>query len=576
MRSTYDGDAALTSDSCDAGANPFTRPIPSIHLMDDIDDLATAHRRQLLRFLPAPLLVAALAGGATAATTSDQAPAFDARAAVHINQQTAADPVRRVTRIVPSEVLDTMTAPALRQDVARSLHLPKLAAEDITVTPRADANGDVLDIVATAPTSLRADQIAETYARLGAARVQAESSLRLNDAVALLDKEQSDLLHQQTDLAGKVAGAAPTSPQKAAAAEQLGTLSRQRTQLAADRNSLLTTSALLGPAATASGTLELTAQHNISPRLLRGVLAGLSAGLAVALALFACFASRRRLPTVREGGNLAGGRVLGVIPPRSGGKHDDAGRAAVDRVVAEVLLEHRRTGSAVVGITAPRRASGTSTTASDLAAGLARRGLTVLLIDADVRHPSQHDLHRLPLLPGLADCLRGEVVAERRTPDGVRLLPAGFSSTPADLLGHRRLVDLLQRARRDNDLVIVDVGSLEHPEALLVAALTDRVVVCAVPGRTTDNELDGALTALGRENLAGLALVKVTRTPARPQVLVVPNDAAVPVPFVPPTAPMSTAGPRTTFVPTYRWADLLSTAPTDVPDGLQTNRGSGS
>jgi Mrp family chromosome partitioning ATPase/capsular polysaccharide biosynthesis protein len=444
-----------------------------------------------------------------------------------------------------------MSSPALREAVAKKLGLASLTADAVKVESRAGTNGDVLDITATATSAAAADELASTYATLGAERLQSESSQRVKSAVALLDQEQTALAAQQNALAKRVAGLPPTNPLRSAADEQLATLSRQRTQNSSDRNTLITTSALLGPAARAAGTLEVTKVQSVSPKLLRGGLAGVGAGLLVALGMVGAVALRRKVPALKPGETLCELPVLGVVPRRESGERraSQIERDAVDRVVGEVLLEQRSTGCAVLGVTAPSRLCGTSTTAGSLASGLARRGLKVLLIDADVRNPAQHTLHGLPLWPGLADRLRGGTGEPRLTSDGVHVLPSGFSSAPADLLGHQSLVDLLQQARNDYDSVIVDVGTLEHPESRLVAALTDRVLLCAVPGRTSQDVLDASLTGLRSGTLLGLVLVRTGRVhrpsevaaaPARPRPLATraPVDAKSLAPQ-PPVAPVA-------------------------------------
>jgi Mrp family chromosome partitioning ATPase/capsular polysaccharide biosynthesis protein len=519
--------------------------------MDASHETASVSRRRALRTLPLPLAAAALVGGLTALAAPDREPGYDARSAVHISQKTAADPVSRVTRIVPSEVLDTVSSPELRKAVAKKLKLPDLAADDVTVEPRTETNGDVLDITATATTSAAADKLASTYASLAAARLQAESSQRVKAAIALLDQQQASLAAQQSALAKRVAGLPTTNPLRNAADEQLATLSRQRTQNTSDRNVLITTSALLGPAARAAGTLEVTKGHGVSPRLLRGGLAGSGAGLLVALVVLGASALRRRVPSLEPGETLNSLPVLGVVPRRAsdGGCASQAECDAVDGVVGEVLLEQRRTGCAVLGVTAPGRLSGTSATAASLAAGLARRGLKVLLVDADIRNPSQHALHGLPLAPGLADRLRGGAVKPGLTADGVHVLPSGFSAAPADLLGHQSLVALLQKARSDHDAVVVDVGTLEHPESRLVAALTDRVLLCAVPGRTSQDALETCLTILRSGTLLGLVLVRTgavqRRTDGAADVVRAPQHPA-PGPAQPPKRKPSRSQPPVT------------------------------
>ena len=58
-------------------------------------------------------------------------------------------------------------------------------------------------------------------------------------------------------------------------------------------------------------------------------------------------------------------------------------------------------------ITSPMAGEGKSTVASNLAISLAQAGRRVLLIDADLRCPTQHKVHNLPRDRGLVQLLSG-------------------------------------------------------------------------------------------------------------------------------------------------------------------------
>ena len=121
--------------------------------MDATQETTFASRRRVLLALPVPIIAALVVGWLTALATPASPPGFDARAAVHINPQTVADPVRRVNGNVPSDVLDAMSDPALRKDVAKALGLASVSSDQVAITPRPLSNGDVLDVTATASTS---------------------------------------------------------------------------------------------------------------------------------------------------------------------------------------------------------------------------------------------------------------------------------------------------------------------------------------------------------------------------------------------------------------------------------------
>ncbi len=122
---------------------------------------------------------------------------------------------------------------------------------------------------------------------------------------------------------------------------------------------------------------------------------------------------------------------------------------------------------------------GKSITAANLACALAEDSRRkVVLVDADLRTPAQHRLFGLDHTRGLSDYLAGgtmfEMVVQRWRLPNLWVLPAGRTPpNPAELLGGKRMDDLLARLRRDYDTLILDGPAvLPHAEP---AALAPRV-----------------------------------------------------------------------------------------------------
>ncbi|MBI4494677.1 MAG: polysaccharide biosynthesis tyrosine autokinase [Chloroflexi bacterium] len=112
---------------------------------------------------------------------------------------------------------------------------------------------------------------------------------------------------------------------------------------------------------------------------------------------------------------------------------------------------------------------GKSTTAANLAAALAQAGFRTLLIDADLRRPSVHQLFELPNRSGLTTLLLQECAAEEylqaTTVPNLRVLPSGpIPPNPSELLASRRMSARLKEFAQLADYVILD-----SPPVLLVS-----------------------------------------------------------------------------------------------------------
>ncbi|HEY2843640.1 MAG TPA: CpsD/CapB family tyrosine-protein kinase, partial [Bryobacteraceae bacterium] len=171
----------------------------------------------------------------------------------------------------------------------------------------------------------------------------------------------------------------------------------------------------------------------------------------------------------------------------------------------------RRYRSLLVTSAAP--AEGKTTTAANLAAAHAEQGLRTLLIDGDLRRPSVHRNFNIPGVVGLANALLGEfhwrvgVIAIEGLPE-LHVLPAGAPSRrAADLIG-RGLMELIEEASADYDLVVLDGPPLlGFAEPLQMATAVDGVLVVVRAGQTTRKAVATVLATLNRVRAKTIGLV---------------------------------------------------------------------
>jgi polysaccharide biosynthesis transport protein len=137
----------------------------------------------------------------------------------------------------------------------------------------------------------------------------------------------------------------------------------------------------------------------------------------------------------------------------------------------------------VILITSPRSGDGKSTSASNFAISLAQTGRKVLLIDGDLRKPSQHRIHNLSNTLGMSDLLTNRLsyadVVKQTTVETLDLITAGDElPNPAELLTSSRLHELIERLRELYDFVIVDSPPiLAVTDPAILSAVTDGVIL---------------------------------------------------------------------------------------------------
>ena len=155
-------------------------------------------------------------------------------------------------------------------------------------------------------------------------------------------------------------------------------------------------------------------------------------------------------------------------------------------------------------VTSASPGEGKTTTAANLASAHAEQGKRTLLIDGDLRRPSVHRNFNIPSVVGLSNVLLGEIpwrdalVGVESIP-GLHVLPAGPPSRRAsDLIG-RGLVELLEEASAEFDLILLDAPPLlGFAEPLQMATAVDGVIVVARAGQTSRNAVATVLGTLNR------------------------------------------------------------------------------
>jgi polysaccharide biosynthesis transport protein len=155
-------------------------------------------------------------------------------------------------------------------------------------------------------------------------------------------------------------------------------------------------------------------------------------------------------------------------------------------------------------ITSPGMGDGKTTVSVNLALSLARLGNRVLLIDADLRHPSVHEALGMIADSGLARYLAGDGEwwsgVQADVFPNLAVMPAGIDDAePADLLAGPRMRQLIEEATKAYDYVIIDSPPLlpHLADPRILAELADGVLLTVRGGST---QRDVALRAVSQLN----------------------------------------------------------------------------
>jgi len=253
-----------------------------------------------------------------------------------------------------------------------------------------------------------------------------------------------------------------------------------------------------------------------------GGLLGLLTGIALALFLnnvdskiysVSQVKSLLKLPILAELGKFAKSQMnISDMAP--------SGREGYRRLRASVFSLQRDNQLKTLLVTSPDNDEGKSTVVCNLAQSVALLGRRVLVIDCDLRQPSQHTLFSLPNTVGLSTVLEKKVsLSEAIQPTampGLCILTSGpRPDDPPKLLASAYMMDLLRELAPKFDVILLDTpAATPVVDTTVLAPLTDGVLLVVRLGRS---QRDALLTTQDqiKEVQANLVGVVLNEAPVR-------------------------------------------------------------
>ena len=174
------------------------------------------------------------------------------------------------------------------------------------------------------------------------------------------------------------------------------------------------------------------------------------------------------------------------------------------RLLHANLLPPGPTQRRIMMVTSPTPSNGKTSIASQLALSLAKSGMEVLLIDADLRKRDLSTMFDVGFRPGLSDLLQGktpELIRPVELLPNLRLMGAGskLERNPVELFQRRHFHESLNLLQDKFDCVVVDTPpTLVVADARLIARSCEEVLCVVRAQVSSQKEVDQTIDALQR------------------------------------------------------------------------------
>jgi capsular exopolysaccharide synthesis family protein len=252
----------------------------------------------------------------------------------------------------------------------------------------------------------------------------------------------------------------------------------------------------------------LVPEKPVAPRkLLNFGLGGVVGILLAVITVLVLDARDTSLKTVREVRELLGYTLLGIVPnfekiDKLGSRNRDLEpgipkipvkddpRSLISETYGMLYANLKFLSSdkevRVITITSAVPKEGKSTVCANLALAIAQLGFRVLLIDADMRHPSQHTVWELPNSLGLSNVIVEQIqlkTAIAQAMPNLYVLTSGLvPPNPLALLNSRRMASLIEDFSQTYDFVIIDTPPISAAaDARILSAMTDGMLMVVQP-----------------------------------------------------------------------------------------------
>ncbi len=506
-------------------------------------ELETIDIRQYLwllwRYLWLIVLAGVLGAGVAYYVSVSQIPIYQSTTTVLINESAAKNAVTDYTTILASERLtktysEMLVKMPVMEEVIRRLNL-KILPDDLLKRVEAQPVRDtqLVKISVEDPNPYLAAAIANTLVEVFSDQIKELQTSRFSESKANL-QEQIFAMEAQINQASQEL--AKLKEQGASGADALEARLAQYQQIYA---SLVTNfeQIRLAEAQSATNIIQVEPARAdlvpVRPQVLRNTL--LAGFVAVILAIGLVFLFEYLDDTVKDPDQIIRATELPILATIGRINAEKPGLVAQFDPLSPIAESFRRLRTNIrysavdepvrrLLITSPTPKEGKTTVATNLAVILAQDGLRTILIDGDLRRPTIQKLFRSKIDSGLSTLfvhpeLSVDLVLKPTNIVGFQVLPCGERPpNPAELLGSKRMSEILSQADAIADMVVIDSPPvLSVIDAAVLATLDTGVLIVIQPGATKQRDLMQTVEQLRRvkAKILGLVLVDIKAGYAR-------------------------------------------------------------
>lgn len=168
-------------------------------------------------------------------------------------------------------------------------------------------------------------------------------------------------------------------------------------------------------------------------------------------------------------------------------------------------------------VTSSGPSEGKSTVITNYAVTIAQNGKKVLVIDSDLRKPTNHKIFNVSNLAGLTTVLTDDLdytkVIDKTEVENLHVLTSGpIPPNPSEILGSNKMKSFLETLKEDYDMILIDAPpvGIVTDAAILSTIVDGTILVCAVGQAVKEAATNSkALLDKVKANILGVVLNKI-------------------------------------------------------------------